>query len=176
MEDRICLEEYTTSLCCSSCKKVRPETKMVRNVLSNKIEITCGIHEGLYFFPYKNHHESLAASRIFVFCLTMTQTRLIHCSNLYSSCIGPGFLALLSIAGFLLTLRPFVAFSFTIGAKDLFPTTVFMRRAGNRSIALLRLSRSRKCKTSTRWQGWFRLTIQVGSELLCEGNQIMLCF
>ncbi len=176
MEDRVSLEGYTASLCCGSCRKERPETKMVRNVFSNKIETTCGIHERLYFFSHKNHHESLSASRVFLFCLTMTRTRLIHRRTLCSSCIGPGPFALLSIVGFLLTLRLFVAFSFTIGAKDLFPSVFFIQRAGCRSINSLRLSRSRKCGTSTRWQGWFGLTIEVGSELLCKSNQIMICF
>ena len=150
MEYRISLKGYTASLCCSSCRKERPETKMVRNISSNKIEITCDIYEGLYFIPYKNHHESLSPSKIFVFRLTMTWTRLIQCSNLCSSCIGPGFFALLTIAGFLLTLHLFVTFSFTIVAKDLFSTAVFLQRAGNKSITLLKLSRSRKCRTSTR--------------------------
>ena len=126
MRDRVYLERYTTSWCCRSCKKKRPETKMVRNVFSNKIEITCGIHEGLYFLLYKNHHESSSVCRTFVLFLTMTSIRLIHFSNLYSSCIGPGFFALLCIAEFLSTLRFFVVFSFTIGAKDLFPTSIFM--------------------------------------------------
>ncbi len=150
MEDRVCLEAYTASLCCSSCRKKKPEMKMVRNVFSNKIEITCGIHESLYFLPYKNHYESLSASKVFVLCLTMTWTRLIHCSNLCSSCIGPSFFALLSIEVFLPILHLFVAFSFTMGAKDLLPTAVFMQRAGNKSITLLRLSRSGRCRTSTR--------------------------
>ncbi len=176
MEDRVCLKGYTASLCCGSCRKKRPETKMIRNVFLNKIEITCGIHEDLYFLPYKNYDESLSASRIFLLRLTMPRTRLIHCSNLCSGCIVPGFFALLSIAGFLPTLHFFVVFSFIIGAKDLFPTAVLMRSAGNKRIISLMLSRSGRCKTSTRWQGWFELTIQVGSELLCEGNQITLCF
>ncbi len=176
MEDRVCLEKYTASLCCGSCRKEKPKTKMVHNVLLNKIEIACGIHKGLYFLPYKKYHKSLSASRIFVFCLTITWTRLIHCNNLCSSCIGPGFLTLLSIAGFLPTLHLFVAFFFTIRAKDLFPTAVFMREAGTKSITSLRLSRKRKCRTSTCWQGWFRLTIQVGSKFLRECKQIMLCF
>ena len=153
MKNRVSFEGYTASLCGGSCMKKRPKTKMVYNVLLNKIEITCGIHKDLYFLPCKNHHESLLASKIFVFRLTMTQTRLIHFSNLCSSCIGPGFFALISIAGFLLILRLFVAFSFIIGAKDLFPTDVLMRRVGNRSIILLRLNRSGKCMISTRWQG-----------------------
>ncbi len=143
MEDRVCLEGYTASLCCGSCKKERPEIKIVRNVFLNKIEITCGIHESLYFLPHKNQHESLSASKVFVFYLTMTQTRLIHHGNLCSSCIGPGPFALLSIARLLPTLRLFVAFSFTIRAKNLFPAAVFMRRAGNKSINSLKLSRSR---------------------------------
>ncbi len=176
MEDGVCLEGYTASLCCCSCKKERMETKMVRNVLLNKIEITFGIHEGQYFLPYKNHHELLSASKIFALRLTMTRTKLIHCSNLCPRCIGPGFFALLSIVWFLATLRLFVAFSLIIGEKDLFSTAVFMRIAGNKSITLLRLSRSGKYRTSTRWQGWFELTIQVGSEFFCEGNQIMLSF
>ncbi len=176
MEDRVCLEEYTASLCFGSCRKERSETKMVRNVFSNKIEITYGIHEILYFLPQKNQHESLSAIRVFVFRLTMTRTRLIHYCNLCSRCIGPGPFALLSIARFLPTLRLFVAFSFTIGAKDLFPAAVFMRRAGNKSITLLRLGKSRRYRTRTRLQGWFGLTIQIGSELLRKGNQIMLCF
>ena len=159
MEDRVSLEGYTVSLYWGSCGKERLETRMVRNVFSNKIEITCGIHEGLYFLPYKNHHESLSASRILIFCLTMTETRLIHYSNLFSSYIRPGPFALLSIARFLLTLRLFVAFSFTMVAKDLFPAAFFMQKAGNRSITLLRVKRSGRCRTSTRWQGWFKLTI-----------------
>ncbi len=176
MEDRVSLEGYTASLCCDSCKKKRLETKIVCNVFSNKIEIICGIHKGLYFLPYKNYQESLSASRILVLCLTMTQTRLIHCSNLCSSCIGSGFFALLSIAGFLLILRFFVTFFFTIGAKNLFSTGVLMRKAGDRSINLLKSSKNVKCRASTRLLGWFRLTIQVESELLYESNQIMLCF
>ncbi len=175
MEDRVCFEGYTASLCCGSCRKERPETKMVCNVFSNKIEITCGIHESLYFLPHKNHHESLSASRILVFRLTMTRTKLIHYGNLGSSRTGPGPFALLSITRFLPSLRLFVVFSFTIRAKNLFPAAVFMRRAGNKSITLPRLSRSGRCRTRTRWQRWFGLTIQVGSELLCKGNQIMLC-
>ncbi len=146
---------------------------MVRNVFSNKIEITCGIHERLYFLT---HHESLSASRVFFFRLTMTRTRFIHRSNLCTSCIGPGPFALLSIARFLPILRLFVAFSFTIGAKDLFPAAVFIQKAGARSITSLRLERSGRCRTSTRWQGWFGLTIEVGSELFRKSNQIMLCF
>ena len=149
MEDRACLEGYTVSLCCSSCRKETSERKIVRNVVLNKIEITCGIHEGLYFLLYKNHHESLSASKIFVFRLTLTWTRLIHCSNSCSRCIGPGFSSLFIIAGFLPTFRLFVAFSSTIRAKDLFPTTVLIRRAGNRSITLHRLSRSGKCRMNT---------------------------
>ncbi len=149
---------------------------MVRNVLSNRIEIICDIHKGLYFFHYKEQHEALLTSKIFVFRLTMTWTRLIHCKNLCPSCIRPGFFMLLSIARFLPILRLFILFSLTIGAKNLFPTAVFMQRAGNKSITLLRLSRSGRSKPSTRWQGWFWLTIQVGSELLRECNQIMLCF
>ncbi len=132
---------------------------MVRKVFSNKIEITYGIHEDLYFLPYKNHHESLSASKIFVFRLTITQTGLIHCRNLCSNCIGPGFFALLSIARFLPTLRLFMAFSFTIGAKDFFSTAVFMQRASNKSITLSRLRRSRRCRMSIRWQRLFGLTI-----------------
>ncbi len=69
---------------------------------SNKIQITCGIHKDLYCLFYKNHLDSLSASKIFVFRLTMTQT------NLCSRCIRPGFFALFSIAGFFLTLRLFV--------------------------------------------------------------------
>ncbi len=149
---------------------------MVRNVFSNKIEITCGIHEGLYFLSHKNHHESLSASRVFLFHLTMTRTRLIHRRNLCSSCIGPGPFALLSIARFLPTLSLFVAFSFTIGAKNLFPAAFFIQRAGGRSITSPRLSGSGRCSTSTRRQRWFGLTIEVGSELLRKSNQIMLCF
>ncbi len=175
MEDQALLEGYTASLCCGSCRKERPETKMVRKVFSNKIEITCGIHESLYFLPHKNHHESLSASRILVFCLTMTRTRLIHHGNLCSSCTWPGSFPLLRIARFLLTLRLFVAFSFKVGAKDLFPAALFMRRAGNKSIILPRLSTSGKCSTKTRWQRWFGLTIQVRSELLYKSKQIMLC-
>ena len=152
MEDQICLEGYTAYLCCGFCKKERPETKMVRNVFSNKIDITCGIHENLYLLPYKNHHESLSASSIFILCLTMNQTGLIHYINLLFSCIGPDFFALLSIAGFLPTLLLFVAFSFTIEAKDFFPMAVFMRRAGNKSITALSFSKSGRCRTSTRWQ------------------------
>ncbi len=144
MKDRVSLEGYTASLCFGSCRKERPEMKMVRNVFSNKIEITCDIHKGLYFLPPKNYHESLSASRILVLCLIMTRTRLIHYSNLCSSCIGLGSFALLSIAGFLPTLRFFVAFSFTIRAEDLFPAAVFIRRASDKSITLLRLSRSRR--------------------------------
>ncbi len=159
MEYWVCLEGYTASLFCGPWKKERPERNMVRNVLLNNIEITCGIHEGLYLLSYKNYHESLSASKIFVFCQKMTWTRLIHCSNLCSNFIEHGFFALLSIAGFLPTLRLLVAFSFTIRAKDLFFTTVFMRRAGNKSITLLRLSRIGGCKTSTGWQRWFELTI-----------------
>ena len=117
MEDRVSLEGYTFNLCCSSCRKKRPKTEMVCNVLSNKIEITRSIHKGLYFLPYKNHHESLLASEIFVFCLTMTQTRLIYYSQLCSGCIGLGLFALLSIARFLSTLRLFVTFSFIKRAK-----------------------------------------------------------
>ncbi len=176
MEDRVSLEGYTASLCYGSCRKERPETKMVRNVFSNKIEITCGIQEGLYFLSHKTHHESLSTSLVFLFRLTMTRTRLIHHSNLCSSCIGPGFFVLLSIARFLPTLRLFVAFSFTIGAKDLFPAVVFLQRASGRSISLLRLSRSGRCEASTRWQGWFGLTIEVGLELFRKSNQIMLSF
>ncbi len=142
MKDRVSLEGYTASLCCGSCRKERLETKMVCNVLLSKIEITSSIHEGLYFLPYKNLHESLSANWIFVFRLTMTSSRHIHCSNLSYSCIEPGFFALLSIVGFLPTLRLFVAFYFTIGAKDFFSTAVFMRKAGNKSITSLRLSRS----------------------------------
>ena len=149
---------------------------MLRNIFSNKIEITCGIHESLYILPHKNHHESLSVSMILVFCLTMTWIRLIHYSDLCSSYIGPGLFVLLSIARFLLTFRLFVVFSFTIGAKNLFFPTVFTRWADGRSITLLRLSRMRRCRTSTRWQRWFRLTIKVGSELLCNGNQTILCF
>ena len=152
MEDRVRLEEYTVSLCCDSCRVLRSETKIVRNVLSNKIEITFGIHKGLYFLPYKNYHKSLSMSRIFVLRLTITQTRLSHCSNLCSSCIGPSFFALLSIAGFLLTLRLFEAFSFIIVAKGLFPTAVFMQKVSNKSITPLRLNRSGRCKMNTRWQ------------------------
>ncbi len=176
MEDWVSLERYTASLCYGSCRKERPETKMVSNVFLNKIEITYDIHEGLYFLSYKNHHQLLSASRVFLFRLTMTRTRLIHCSNLCSSCIGPDSFALLSIPGFLPTLRLFVVFSFTIGAKDLFPTAVFIQRAGSRSITSPRLSRSRWCGISTRWQGWFGLTIEVGTELLRKSNQIMLYF
>ncbi len=143
---------------------------MVHNVFSNKIEITCGIHEGLYFFLYKNHHESSSVCRTFVLFLTMTSIRLIHFSNLYSSCIGPGFFALLCIAEFLPTLRFFVVFSFTIRAKDLFLTSIFMWRAGNKSTTLLKLSRNRSYKRNTCWQEWFWLTIQVALELFCEGN------
>ncbi len=153
MKDQVSLEKYTASLCCGSCGKQRPETKMVCNVLSNTIEIICSIYKGLYFLLNKNHQKSLSVSRIFVFCLTMTQTRLIYCSNLYSNSIGPGLFALLSIAGFLPTLHLFVAFSFTMGAKDHFSTDVLMRKAGDRSITSLRLSRNRRCRTSTRWQG-----------------------
>ncbi len=148
---------------------------MVCNVFSNKIEITCGIDERRYYLSHKNHHESLSTSRVFLFRLTMTRTRLIHRGNLCSICIGPGPFALLSIARFLPTLRLFVAFSFTIRAKDLFPAAVFLQRARGRSITSLRLSGSRRCRTSTRWQGWFGLTIEVGSELLRKSNQIMLC-
>ncbi len=92
MEDRICLDGDTSTLYCGSCRKEKPETKMAHNVPSNKIEITCGIHEDLYFLPYKNHHESFSASKIFVLRRTMTQTRLIHRSNLCSSGIGPDVL------------------------------------------------------------------------------------
>ncbi len=153
MEDRVSLEGFTASLCNGSCMNERPKTKMVRDVFSNKIENTCSIHEGLYFMSQKNHHESLSASRVFLFRLTMTRTRLIHRSNLCSICIGLGPFALLSIAGFLPTLHLFVAFSFTIGAKDLFPAVFFIQRDGGRSITSLRLSRSGRCRTSTRWQG-----------------------
>ncbi len=138
MKDWVSLEGYTASLCCSSCRKEKPETKMVRNVFSNKIEITFGIYEGLYFLPHKNKHKSLLTSKLPVLRLTMTRTRLIHYNNLCSSCIAPGPFALLSIVRFLLTLRLFVAFSFTIGAKDLFPTAVFIQIAGNNSITSLR--------------------------------------
>ncbi len=106
----------------------------------------------------------------------MTQTRLIYCSNQCSSCIGLGLIELLSIAEFLPTLRPFVAFFLTIGAKALFPTAVLMRKAGDKSITLLRLSKNGRCRTSTHWQARFRLTIHVGSELFHVGNQIMRCF
>ncbi len=149
---------------------------MVRQVFSNRIEITCVIYESLFFLPYKNLHEPLSSSRIIVLRPKMTLTRVIHCSNLYSRCIGPGFFALLSITGFLPTLRLFVAFSFTIGANDLFSAAVFMWKVGNKSIILLRLRRSGRCRAITYWQRWFRLTIQVGLELLRESNQIMLCF
>ncbi len=107
---------------------------MLRSVFSNKIEIICGIHESLYFLSHKSHHDSLSASRVLLFRLTRSQTRLIHRSNLCSSYIGPLPFALLSIAGFLPTLRLFVAFSFTIGAKDLFLAVFF------RNITLLKLS------------------------------------
>ena len=176
MEARVSLEGYTASLCCGSCRKEKPKTKMVRNVFLNEIEITCGLHESLYFFSHKNHHESLSTSRILVLCWTMTQTRLIHYSNLCSSYIGPSRFALLSIARFLSTLRFFVDFFFTIGAKDLFSMAFLLPRASHRSITSLRLSKSGRCRTSTYWPGWFRLTILVGSELLCKGSQIMLCF
>ncbi len=176
MEDRVSLEGYTASLCCGFERKEKPETKMVRNVFSNKIENTCGIHEGLYFLSHKNHHESLSASKVFLFRLTMTQTRLIHRSNLCSSCIEPVPFVLLSIAGFLPALRLFVAFSFIIGAKNLYPAVFFIQRAGGRSITLLKLSRSRRCGTITRLQGWFGLTIEVGLDFLRKSNQIMLCF
>ncbi len=159
MENRVSLEGYTASLCCGSCKKEKPKTKMVHNVLSNKIEITCGIHEALYFIPHKNHHESLSASRILVVRLTIIPLRLIYCCNICSSYVGPGFFTLLSIARFLPTLRFFVAFSFTIGAKDLCSSAVFMQRAGGMSINLLRLSWCWRCRMSTHWQGWFGLTI-----------------
>ena len=175
MEDPVSLLEYTASLCCGSCRKQGPETITVRKVFLNKIEITRGIHKGLHFLPYKNYHESLSARKIFLLRLTITQTRLIHYSKLYSSCIEPGLFALLSIAVFLPTLRLYVV-SFTLEAKNLFPTALLMRRAGDRSINSLRLSRNRSCRTRTRWQRCFRLTIQVGSELLCKGNQIMFCF
>ncbi len=99
---------------------------MVRNVFSNKIEITCGIHEGLYFLAPKNYHELLSESRILVFRLTMTGTRLINYENLYSSCIRPGHFAFFSIARFLPTFSLFVTFSFTIGETEFFPTAVFM--------------------------------------------------
>ncbi len=151
MEDRVSLEGYIASLCCGSCRKERLKTKMVCNVLSNKIEITYDIHEGLYFLSHKNHHESLSVSKISVLRLTMTLTRLIYCYNLCSSCIGPDLFALLSIVGFLPTLCLFVAFSLTIGAKNVFPATVSMRRAGNRSITSLRVSRNGECRTSTNW-------------------------
>ncbi len=118
----------------------------------------------------------MSAIRILVFCLTMIRTRLIDCGNLCSKSIRPGPFALLSIARFLRKLRLFVAFFFTIGAKNLFLAAVFIRRAGNKSITLLKLSRSRRCRTCTCWQGWFGLTIQVRSELLRKGNHIMLCF
>ncbi len=149
---------------------------MVRNVFSNKIEITCDIHEGLYFLPHKNNHESLSVSGILLFCLTMTWTRVSPRSNLCSNYIGPGLFALLSIARFLPILPFFVVFSFTIEAKTLFPAAVFIQKAGARSITSLRLERSGRCRTSTRWQRWFGLTTEVGSELLCKVNQIMLCF
>ncbi len=110
MENRVSLEEYTASLCYGSCRKKRLETMMVRNVFLNKIEITCGIYMGLFFLPYKNHHKSLSASRILVLHLTMTQTKLIHCGYLCSSCIWLGLLVLLSIAGFLSTLPSLWAF------------------------------------------------------------------
>ena len=159
MKDRVGLEGYTPSLCYGSCKKERLKTRMVRNVFSNKIEITCGIHEGLYFLPLKNQHESLSTSKILVFCLTISRTRFIHYSNLCSSCIGPSVPALLSIARFLPTLRLFVTFSFTIRAKNLFLMAVFIQRAGDSSITSLRLSKSGRCRMSMRWQGWFRVTI-----------------
>ncbi len=176
MEDQISLEEYTASLCCGSLRNEKLETNMVQNVYSNRIEITCDIHKSLYFLPYKNHHESLPARRVFVHRLTMTWTRLIHCSNLCSSSIGLGFFALLSLAGFLLTLRLFVASSFTIGAKYLFSTVVLMQESDDRSINWLKLSRSGRCRTSTNWQRWFKFMIQVESKLFCERNQIMLSF
>ncbi len=159
MKDRVSLEGYTAGLCCSSCRKERPETKIVHNVFLNKIEITCDIYECLYFLPDKNHHESLSVSRILVLRQTMIQTRLTHNSNLCSSRIWPGPFPLLSIARFLPTLRLFVVFSFIIGAKDLNSAAVFIQRAGDRSIALLRLNRSGRCKTSTCWQGWLELMI-----------------
>ncbi len=114
-------------------------------------------------------------AEFFIFRLTMTGTRLIHYCSLCSSCIGPGPFALLSKARLLPTLNLFEAF-FTIGAKDFFFAAVFMRRAGNKIITLLKLSKIRRCRTVTRWQGWFGLTIQVESELLRNSNQIMLCF
>ena len=110
MKDLVSLEGYTASLSCGSCRKEKPKMRMVRNVFLNKIEITCDIHESLYFLPHKNHNESLSMSRILVFRLTMTRTRLIHYRNLRSRCIGPGPFPLLSIVRFLLTLRLFVAF------------------------------------------------------------------
>ncbi len=67
----------------------------------------------------------------------------------------------------------FVVFSFTIW---FFSTAVCIWRAGNMTITLLRLRKNGKCKTSTRWQWLFRLTIHVGFDLLYEGNQIMLSF
>ena len=73
-------------------------------------------------------------------------------------------------------IAPLCGFSFTIRAKDLFPAAVFMQKAGTKSITSLRLSRRWRCSKSTRWQGWFKLTIQIGSELLRKSNQIMLCF
>ncbi len=152
MEDQVSLGEYITSLCCGSCRKERPKTKMVHIVYSNKIEITCGIHKGLYFLLYKNHSKSLSASKIFILRLTMTRTKPIHCSNLYSRCIGAGLFALLSIAGFLPTLRLFVAFSFTIRAKDFFSTAVLMQRASDMSITSLKWSQNTRCRTSMYWQ------------------------
>ena len=149
---------------------------MVCNFFSNMIEIICCLNKGLFFLPHKNNHESLSANRIFVLCLTMTQTRFILCCNLCFSCIKLGLFVLLSIAGFLSTLLLFVALFFTIWAKELFPTAFLMQIASNRSITLLRWSRTERRKTSICWQEWFRLTIHVGSELLCKGNHLMLFF
>ncbi len=152
MEVLVSLEGYTASLCYGSCRKERSKTKMVRNIFLNKIETTCSIQESLYFLPHKDYHESLSASKILVFRLPITRTTLIHCNKLCSTCIGPCPFALLSIARFLSTLGLFVAFFFTIGAKDLCSMSVVIRRAGDRSINLLRLSRSGRCWTSTHWQ------------------------
>ena len=122
---------------------------VTRSLYIHSGSYTCGILEGLYFLSDKNNHKSLSAGKILVLCLRMTQTRLIHCSNLCSSCIGLGSLCCLASRNFFRHCASLYLF-FTMGAKNFFLSAFLMQKACHKSITSFTLSKSGKFKTSTR--------------------------
>lgn len=126
IEEQINFKKYTTNLGYSFCREEKLKTRIICNIVLNKIKIIYIIHKSLIILFHKNYYKSLSVNRILIFYLIITKTRLIYYSNLYFSSIRPDFVIIYSVVGYFLIFCLFVILSVTIKVKNLIFIAVFI--------------------------------------------------